>query len=121
MNPVNWFEIPASNIEQAKGFYEVVLNIEMSIHEMGDSTMAWFPSAPGKPGATGALVQGEGCIPSMEGSLIYLSVEDIEATLARIQENGGEALTPKISIGEHGFFAMFRDNQGNKVALHSDS
>lgn len=119
MNPVNWFEIPASDIEQAKNFYEAVFNIEMSINEMGGSQMAWFPSDPTQPGATGTLIQGEGYVPSMEGSMVYLAVKDIEATLVKIQENGGEPLTPKISIGEYGFIAMFRDNQGNKVSLHS--
>ena len=119
MNPVNWFEIPANDIQQAKSFYEAVFNIEMSLHEVEGTHMAWFPSAQGKPGATGSLVQGEGSVPSMEGAMIYFSVEDIEATLVRIKENGGEPLTPKIDIGEFGFFASFRDNQGNKVSIHS--
>ena len=74
MNPVNWFEIPANDIGQAKSFYEAVFDIEMSLHEVEDSQMAWFPADPGKAGATGALVQAEGCIPSMEGTTVYLSV-----------------------------------------------
>lgn len=121
MNPVNWFEIPATNIQQAKGFYEAVFNIEMTINEMGGSLMAWFPGNPGQPGATGTLIQGEGYVPSMEGSMVYFAVENIEATLGIIAQNGGEPLTPKISIGEFGFIAMFKDNQGNRVSLHSQN
>lgn len=121
MNPVNWFEIPANNIEQAKNFYEAVFGFDMPINEMGGSLMAWFPGNPTQAGAVGTLIQGDGYVPSMEGSMVYFAVENIEATLEKITENGGEALSPKISIGEYGFIAMFRDNQGNRVSLHSQN
>lgn len=121
MNPVNWFEIPANDLEQARGFYEAVFNIEMQVTEMGPSLMAWFPGGPGEPGATGTLIKTEGYIPSHEGSVVYFGVEDIEATLTKIENNGGKTLVPKMSIGEYGFIAQFEDNQGNRVALHSQS
>ncbi len=121
MNPINWFEIPVNNIEQAKNFYQSVFNIEMTVTEMGPSLMAWFPGDPQKPGATGTLIKTEGYVPSHEGSVIYFSVEDIEATLAKINENGGKTLVPKMSIGEYGYIAQFEDIEGNRVALHAVS
>ncbi len=121
MNPVNWFEIPANDIEQAKNFYEAVFGFDMPINEMGGSLMAWFPGNPTQAGAVGTLIQGDGYVPSMEGSMVYFAVENIEATLEKITESGGEALSPKISIGEYGFIAMFKDNQGNRVSLHSQN
>jgi predicted enzyme related to lactoylglutathione lyase len=48
-------------------------------------------------------------------------VADIEGTLAKIAGAGGSTIVPKMSIGEHGFFAQFQDSEGNRVALHSMS
>ncbi len=121
MNPVNWFEIPALDIEKAKDFYQNVFDIEMTITEMGPSLMAWFPGAPDGVGATGTLIKSEGYVPSAEGTTVYFHVPDIEATLAKIEANGGKTIVPKMSIGEYGFIAQFLDNQGNRVALHSTS
>ena len=119
MNPVNWFEIPAKDINESKAFYEYVFGIEMQLTEMDPLTMAWFPMEQDAPGATGTLVQAESYNPSHDGSMVYFSVESIEDTLAKIQEKGGKVLNEKMSIGEYGFVAHFEDNAGNRVALHS--
>jgi predicted enzyme related to lactoylglutathione lyase len=33
VNPVNWFEIPANDLERAKVFYEHVLDIELALND----------------------------------------------------------------------------------------
>ncbi|MDX1674055.1 MAG: VOC family protein [Longimicrobiales bacterium] len=119
-NPVNWFEIPATDLDRAQSFYEHVLQIEMRQTEMGPLKMAWFPMAEGGDGATGTLVQNENYTPSHAGSMVYFSVADIDATLGRIAAHGGTVLNPKSGIGEYGFVAHFEDSEGNRVALHSD-
>ena len=118
-NPVNWFEIPAADIARAKSFYESALETELALNEMGPAKMAWFPMDPEAPGATGTLMQHEQYTPSYQGTLVYFSVDDIEATLARVEAAGGKTLNPKTSIGEYGFVAHFEDSEGNRVALHS--
>jgi len=118
-NAVNWFEIPVSDMDRAKKFYENVLGYELAINEMGPMQMAWFPMEQEGAGATGTLVKAEGYVPSHSGSMVYFSVEDIDGTLSKINSNGGSTLNPKTSIGEYGFIAHFTDCEGNKVALHS--
>ena len=120
-NPVTWFEIPVNDIKKAAAFYEKVLGVKLDLNEMGGSEMAWFPMAQGAPGAAGTLIKGEGYTPSHSGSLVYISVDDIEATLKKVGANGGQTLVPKMGIGEHGFIAHFQDCEGNRVALHSRS
>lgn len=120
-NPVTWFEIPVSDIKRAATFYERVLGVSLDRNEMGGSEMAWFPMAQGASGAAGTLIQGEGYTPSHDGSLVYISVGDIEGTLKKVAANGGKTLVPKMSIGEHGYIAHFEDCEGNRVALHSRS
>ena len=119
MNPSNWFEIPVTDMDRAKSFYENILGIELAVNEMDESLMAWFPGGPEHPGSTGTLMKSEGYTPSYHGSVVYLSVEDIEGTLGKIADNGGKAVVPKTSIGEYGFIAHFEDSEGNRIALHS--
>jgi uncharacterized protein len=121
MNPVNWFEIPVMDLERAMKFYESALGIKLSRNDMGPLKMAWFPRAGEAMGATGSLVKADGYIPSHAGTLVYITVADINATLAKINAKGGKTLLPRMAIGEYGFIAHFEDSEGNRVALHSVS
>jgi len=117
-NPVNWFEIPVTDLARAKKFYESVLAVEITETEMNGSPMGWFPMEMGAPGSAGTLIQGEGYKPSHEGSLVYINVDSIDPTLEAINSSGGKTLVPRVSIGQHGFIAHFQDTEGNRVALH---
>lgn len=118
-NPVNWFEIPVNDLDRATAFYENVLGVKLTRVPLGELTMAWFPWSPGAPGSAGTLVKAKTYVPSHSGSMVYFSVEDIDATLAKVERNGGKILNQKTSIGEHGFVGHFEDSEGNRVALHS--
>ena len=120
-NPVNWFEIPVSDIDRAKSFYEAILGIELALNEMGVMKMAWFPMTMGAAGAAGTLAKGEGYTPSKSGSLVYFHVDSIEDTLKKIEKQGGKMLLPKTNIGEYGHIAHFEDSEGNRVALHENA
>ncbi|MBV6647682.1 MAG: VOC family protein [Cyclobacteriaceae bacterium] len=119
MNPVNWFEIPVNDMEKAKSFYEAILDIEISINQMGNWEMGWFPSDKTGTGTTGTLMKSEGYKPSHDGSLVYFHVPNIDNTLSKIATVGGKTLLPKTPIGEDGFIAHFEDCEGNRVALHA--
>ena len=119
MNPGVWFEIPVSDLDRAKSFYEAVFGYEMNINEMEDIKMAWFPMHRDAPAAAGALVHGKTYVPSHNGTMIYLHVDNIEGTLKRVEQHGGKTVTPKIDIGENGFFGHFEDTEGNRIGVHS--
>ncbi len=117
-NYINWFEIPAINFQQAVNFYNHIYDIEMEQNHTGNHAMAFFPA---KNGIGGAVVAGPGSVPSDTGSLIYLNGgKDLNTILSRIEEAGGRIVMPKTLISEeHGYFAIFIDSEGNKLALHS--
>lgn len=119
MNPVNWFEIPVTDMDRAVMFYANVFGYQLTPADMGPIKMAWFPMEDNTYGAAGSLVLSDSHIPSHQGTLIYFSVPDIEAALALVMKNGGRTLLPKTSIGEYGFMAQFEDSEGNRIALHS--
>lgn len=117
-NPINWFEIPVTDMSRAKSFYEEVFEIELSVNEMNGTTMGWFPFNHEAPGATGTLIKGDHYVPSHAGTMVYFSVTEIDEVIPRITAEGGKILNPKFSIGEHGFCAHFEDSEGNRIALH---
>jgi len=60
--------------------------------------------------------------PALEncGSQIVIDVEDIEQTLENIKASGGSITKVKTEIdGGHGFYACFRDPNGNYLQVHS--
>ena len=120
-NSLNWFEIPVTDIQRARHFYQVAFGIHMEEMEMMGMKMASFPMENGNGKASGALVQSENHVPSMDGTVVYLNANpDMEPVLERIQEQGGRILMPKTAISpEIGYMALFMDTEGNKVALHS--
>lgn len=122
-NMVGWFEIPVGDMDRAKKFYEAVFNIDIAIHNMDEFIMGWFPNAPGKSGATGSLVKHEMYVPSTtHGPLIYFSCKDVADELSRVEAANGQIMQAKTEIGDgHGFMALLKDTEGNRIALHSQS
>lgn len=115
---VSWFEIPAINIMRSSGFYNEIYDIQMDVTEVNGYAMAFFPA---EKGIGGAIVSGEGSIPSDKGPLIYLNGgKDLDLVLSKVDTAGGRVILPKTLINkEVGYFALFLDTEGNKMALHS--
>lgn len=117
-NYVSWFEIPAVNFEEAVDFYNNIYGIEMEKNFDGNYAMAFFPA---NNGIGGAIVAGPGSTPSDTGPLIYLNGgKDLNLILEKVEEAGGRIVMPKTLISKKsGYFAIFIDSEGNKLALHS--
>jgi predicted enzyme related to lactoylglutathione lyase len=119
---INWFEIPVSDFERAKKFYEIVFEFQMPENMMGPARMGFLLYDFQNGGRGGAIVHNpEFYTPSANGSLIYLNCEpDLQVNLDRVESAGGKILTPKTDIGQNlGFWALILDTEGNRVAFHS--
>lgn len=118
-NLINWFEIPAQDFKRAVAFYKGILGVDIQESEMFGTKMGFLPS-DGK-NVSGAIVQGQDYQPSTEGITVYLNGgTDLQTILDRVQRFEGEVIVPKTQISqEMGYFAMFLDTEGNKMALHS--
>lgn len=114
---VSWFEIPVYDIRRAARFYGTLYNMEMEVNVNGEFAMAYFPA---DKGIGGALIYGPGCVPSDTGTLVYLNAgNDMDGILGRVDLAGGRVIMPKTLISEEaGWFALFIDSEGNRVALH---
>lgn len=120
---VVWFEIPVSDMDRAKAFYEEVFQVDINVVNFGGLLMGWFPDrGQDKHGATGTLIKQESYIPSQEGTLVYFGSDDLQNELSRVEAAGGNIYQPKTQISpEHGYMGVFIDTEGNRVALHSNS
>ncbi len=114
---LGWLEIPVSDFERAKTFYETIFDINIEVNDLGTLKMGVFPH--GENGV--AICQGEWYTPGPNGVLIYLSANpDLEPYANRIEAAGGAILQAKKMISpEHGYMCLFTDTEGNRLALHS--
>ena len=71
--------------------------------------------AGGGPG--GGIVKADGEQNHPEGALVYVGVDDIEATLAQVEARGGKTVHPKMEIPGVGWFGIFTEPGGARVAL----
>lgn len=118
-NLINWFEIPAVDFARAISFYKAILGVEIKESEMFGTKMGFFPT-DGK-NVSGAIVQGEDYKSSSDGILAYLNGgKDLQTVLNNVEKNHGRVIVPKTQISpEMGYFGMFIDTEGNKMAVHS--
>jgi len=117
---VSWFEIPAINFDQAVYFYNHIYGIDMEIYKNEEYAMGFFPA---EKGVGGAVVAGPASVPSEFGPLIYLNGgDDLNDVLSKVEEAGGRIVMAKtLILDESGYFAIFLDSEGNKLALHSNN
>lgn len=107
------FEIPIDESDRAGMFYRDVFG--WNVQRWGD--VDYWPVSAGDEagsGSDGALTPRKA---APEGILIYVSVDDIDATLEKIRQAGGHPLTGRMPIPEMGWYAQFRDTEGNQVGL----
>lgn len=118
-NLINWFEIPATDFSRAITFYSAVLDVEFNKVEMFGTKMGFFPSDG--TNVSGAIVEGEGYTPSTDGIIAYLNGgNNLQEVLDKVEKNNGKVIVPKTQISsEMGYFGMFIDTEGNKMAVHS--
>ncbi len=115
----NWIEIPVTDMARARAFYEALLGAELVEFPFGPLTYAMFPASD--PHNAGALVQGEGYVPSRDGALVYLDATGrLDAMLARAQAAGAAVLMPRTLLSEEaGEAAILLDTEGNRIGLQS--
>lgn len=124
-NVLTWFEIPVTDIDRAKKFYETILDIEMVKRADGNDEAVFFPFDPNVIQATSGRVTGvlsktERNSPSENGTLVYINASpDIQIVLDKVEQAGGKVIMPRTQIPA-GFIAIIIDSEGNKVGLHAE-
>ncbi len=120
-NLINWFEIPAEDFSRAVSFYKSILGLDIKETEMFGTKMGFFPTDG--TNVSGAIVQGDDYQPSTKGITAYLNGgNNLQTVLDKVEANNGKIIVPKTQISpEMGYFGMFIDSEGNKMAVHSNN
>lgn len=124
LHALNWFELPVSDFNRAKKFYETLFVFSMPTSDMGSAKMGFLLFDMQAGGRGGAIVYNpEFYTPSANGTLIYLNAEpDLQVVLDKVEYAGGRILSEKklVAPDAHlGYWATILDTEGNRVALHS--
>lgn len=116
---ISMFEIPATDISRAINFYQALLDIKIEKMDVEGMQMGILPYE--RQTVTGVIIQAEGYKPSAEGVTIYLNAgENLQVVLDRVEKIGGQIIMQKTAhADESGYFAIFLDSEGNKMALNS--
>lgn len=116
MVSINIVEIPSRRLERALAFYARVFGVELEISEIDGQRMVFFPNDD--PAAAGlALTEGDDYQPSGEGIRLYITVDDVEAVLARAVDAGGEIAAEVDVVAGWGAYAAFRDLEGTVIGI----
>ncbi len=117
-NRAVWFDIPVADLDRAAAFYRAVLGIQIHKQTFGDFT---FCVLDHQDGNGGCLVINPAEV-SATGIMLYLNVDGrIKHAVSQVEPLGGSIVQPTHAIGPHGFRAVVKDSEGNRIALHSQT
>jgi predicted enzyme related to lactoylglutathione lyase len=114
---IGWTDLTVPDAERVRDFYAAVAGWNPAPVDMGgygDYTMTTDHGTPiaGVCHARGANAD----LPPVW--LVYITVADVDASVARCEESGGELLVPPKNMGGEGRYAVIRDPAGAVAALY---
>lgn len=117
VNRFVWCDIPVADLDRACQFYAAVLANKVHREEFGGKP---FGVLEHHDGNGGCLIPDAGAIAGNGGLLVYFNVDGrIRDAVRQAEALGAKILEPVHMIGPHGFRALLRDTEGNRIALHS--
>jgi hypothetical protein len=109
-NPVAWFEVTGPDANVLQSFYSKAFDWQI---DAGNS-MNYGMVTAGEGGI------GGGVGPNPTGgahATFYISVQDLDAALAKVAELGGQTIMPPMDVPDGPTIAFFSDPAGNAVGL----
>lgn len=117
-NRVVWLDIPVVDLDRASKFYAAVLDCKVDAEAFDGFEFAVIEHQDGNGGCL-VPMPDQVCA---KGLVVYFNADGrIKDAVAQVEANGGEVLKPIHPIGPHGYRAMVKDSEGNRIALHSNT
>ena len=106
------FELPAADTDRAKAFWSGVFGWTFA----GMTEPFVYLMTEGEE-PVGAIYKADRVGEQAgSGPIVYMATDDIDATIAKVRENGGSA-DDKQPIPQTGWFARCKDTEGNAFSL----
>lgn len=117
LGAILWRDLTVENAEQVRDFYSTVVGWDSTNHDMGgynDFNM----NRPGTSETVTGICHARGSNANMPAQwIIYITVDDVEASAKLAVENGGEIVDGPRSMGEHKF-CVIKDPAGAVAGLY---
>ena len=105
-----WFELMTTDVEAAKTFYKGLFGWEYETVPIPEAEYTIVKvDGVAVAGIMGQPEESKGMPPSWD---IYITVDDVDATVKSVTELGGKVLRPAFDIPEVGRFCVLQDPQG---------
>ncbi len=116
LGTVGWIDLTVPDAESLRDFYREVVGWETQEVDMGGYADFSMLAANGAASAGVCHARGvnQGIPPVW---MIYINVDDLQASLEACRGSGGEVLSEIRSMGGHGRYAFVRDPAGAPFAL----
>jgi uncharacterized protein len=115
---IGWVDLTVPNASEVRDFYKAVVGWTTSDVAMGDySDFCMHPSADAPPVAGVCHARGPNAdLPSQW--MIYLTVADLDASIAQVKERGGRVLAGPKNMGGQARYCVIQDPAGAVAALY---
>lgn len=113
---IAWVDLTVPNADEVRDFYTAVVGWESEDLSMGD--YADYVMRPPGGEAVSGVCHARGVNANLPPQwLVYLTVTDLDASLARCLEKGGRIRVEPFSMGSWGRTAVIEDPAGAVAAL----
>ena len=117
---ITWIDLTVKEADKVKDFYSKVAGWKSEAVSMGEyNDYSMYPKDGDEPvsGICHARGVNKGLPPQW---LIYISVENLDDSLALCRNNGGEVLSGPKNLSENSRHAIIKDPAGAVAALYED-
>ncbi|MCR8843538.1 VOC family protein [Paenibacillus sp. SC116] len=112
-----WLDLKSANIAAAQTFYQAVLSWHFKEEAWSNRMYTTIYVSNGKLGGftdLNASIFPLGTKPHMS---IYMAVDNVDQTVAKVEEAGGTILIPSFDMAEFGRMAVIQDNVGAVISI----
>ena len=114
------FELPYDDAERANKFYADVFGWKSSKWDGPEDYYLQETGGDDEPYGIGGALIARGSAWTPGGALVIINVDDLDAYVDKVAAAGCEIVTPRTVIPGVGWFANFRDTEGNVVGMFMD-
>jgi len=112
-----WTDLTTKDAQRTRDFYEEVVGWKAAPVSMGEYD-DYSMTAPGSGSPVAGICHARGSNADLPAQwLVYIIVEDLDASAARCEALGGTVVVPPKEMGGHGRYCVIEDPAGAVAAL----
>jgi predicted enzyme related to lactoylglutathione lyase len=116
---VGWMDLTVENAQDVRDFYGEVVGWSASDVDMGGYS-DFCMNTPGSGTTVAGICHARGTNAGLPAQwLMYITVEDLDASVARVEALGGKVIAGPRDMGAQGRYCIIEDPAGAVAALYA--